>query len=344
MAQNPAESAASIKNKLKESREKEEECVRNLKENQLQLVQARKEAVDVIYAHQRVVLRLNEEIAQGAEDLVNVQVHYRTEREKMLSGFVGDLLRKIREKEVAENVHVAVPIPDAPKFVVPRHTPTIRCFLPEHLEKPGSYRCTLKIAECEEFMTLTNQERLELLFSQHRCFGCFLPVSVAGHNTLPDCPHPRCYLETITRSSVALGALTRGSCRKKTERRHGPAVTYGAALTGRIVAISWSAGEERERYLKAHGRARFKATNERERERRSFRKTASASESALKNCTAVKLSNIREIVKLRRRLVNAFQPLRAAKNSRSFMSVSVGQSPGACDDAIWQHSTRRLDI
>lgn len=192
MAQNPAESAASIKNKLKESREKEEECVRNLNENQLHLVQARKEAVDVIYAHQRVVLRLNEEIAQGAEDLVNVQVHYRAEREKMLSGFVGDLLRNIREKEVTENVHVTVPIPDAPKYVVPRHTPTIRCFLPEHLEKPGSYRCTLKIAECEEFMTLTNQDRLELLFTQHRCFGCFLPTSVAGHTTLADCPHPRC--------------------------------------------------------------------------------------------------------------------------------------------------------
>ncbi|KAI9560564.1 hypothetical protein GHT06_011511 [Daphnia sinensis] len=192
MAQNLSESTASIKSKLKESREKEEECVRNLKENQLQLVQARKEAVNVIYAHQRVVLRLNEEIAKGAEDLVNVQVHYRTERVKMMSGFVGDLLRKIREKEASENVHVAVPVPDAPKYVVPRHTSTIRCFLPEHLEKPSSYRCTLKIAECEELMTLTNQDRLELLFTQHRCFGCFLPVSVAGHSILADCPHPRC--------------------------------------------------------------------------------------------------------------------------------------------------------
>ncbi|KAK4003742.1 hypothetical protein OUZ56_005497 [Daphnia magna] len=51
MAQNPAESASSVKTKLKESREKEEECLKNLKENQFQLVQARKEAVDVIYAH-----------------------------------------------------------------------------------------------------------------------------------------------------------------------------------------------------------------------------------------------------------------------------------------------------
>ncbi|KZS21828.1 Uncharacterized protein APZ42_011167 [Daphnia magna] len=51
MAQNPAESASSVKSKLKESREKEEECLKNLKENQFQLVQARKEAVDVIYAH-----------------------------------------------------------------------------------------------------------------------------------------------------------------------------------------------------------------------------------------------------------------------------------------------------
>ncbi|KAK4030559.1 hypothetical protein OUZ56_023802 [Daphnia magna] len=51
MAHNPAESAVSIKSKLKESREKEEESVWNLKENQLQLVQTRKEAVNVIYAH-----------------------------------------------------------------------------------------------------------------------------------------------------------------------------------------------------------------------------------------------------------------------------------------------------
>ncbi|KAK4045419.1 hypothetical protein OUZ56_033026 [Daphnia magna] len=215
MAQNPAESAASIKKKLKESREKEEECVRNLKENQLQLVQARKEAVDVIYAHQRVVLRLNEEIAQGAEDLV----HYRTEREKMLSGFVGELLRKIREKEVAENVHVAVPIPDAPKFVVPRHTPTIRCFLPEHLEKPGSYRCTLKMAECEDI----------------DASGVFCPSPLRV--TTP-CPIARILgavtyadLETITRSSVALGALTRGSCRKTTERRQVEVLTDDEILS-----------------------------------------------------------------------------------------------------------------
>ncbi|KAK4028107.1 hypothetical protein OUZ56_017285 [Daphnia magna] len=235
-ARNPAESAASVKSKLKESREKEEECTRNLKEKQLQLVQARKEAVNVIYTHHRVVLRLNEEISKGAEDLVNVQSHYRTEREKLLSGFVGDLLRKIREKEGTEDTPVTVPIPYVPKYVVPRHTPDIRCFLPEHLTKPGSYHCTLKIAECEEFMTLTNQDRLELLFSQRRCFGCFLPISVAGHNTLPDCRilGAAIYadLETIIRSSVAFGALTRGSCRKTTER--GPAVTYGAALTGRI--------------------------------------------------------------------------------------------------------------
>ncbi|KAI9557196.1 hypothetical protein GHT06_017008 [Daphnia sinensis] len=51
MAPNPPESSASVKRKLKESRVKEEECLKSLKENQLQLVQARKKAVDVIYAH-----------------------------------------------------------------------------------------------------------------------------------------------------------------------------------------------------------------------------------------------------------------------------------------------------
>ncbi|KAI9563369.1 hypothetical protein GHT06_010830 [Daphnia sinensis] len=191
MAQDPSASASSVKNKLKESREKEEECLKNLKDNQIQLVKARTEAMDVIYAHQRVVLRLNEEISKVADDVVNMQAHYRAERETLLSGFVGTLLRKIREKKANVNVSPTVLARDVPKYVVPLYTPSIRCFLPRHLEKPGSYRCILKIAECEEFMTLTNQDRLELLFAQHRCFGCFLPVFVAEHTTIAHCPHPR---------------------------------------------------------------------------------------------------------------------------------------------------------
>ncbi|KAK4027443.1 hypothetical protein OUZ56_016489 [Daphnia magna] len=88
--------------------------------------------------------------------------------------------------------------PNAPQFVAPRHTPTIVCFLRTHLNQPGMVSCGRKIRECDGFMLLTNWERMELLFAQHRCFGCFLPLSVAGHLKLADCPHPHCAGPTTT--------------------------------------------------------------------------------------------------------------------------------------------------
>ncbi|KAK4030953.1 hypothetical protein OUZ56_024382 [Daphnia magna] len=81
--------------------------------------------------------------------------------------------------------------PDAERVVAPQNTPAILCFLRTHLGKPGMWACGRKVSECKDFMLRTNRKRLELLFAQHRCFGCFLPLSVDGHLKLADCPHPR---------------------------------------------------------------------------------------------------------------------------------------------------------
>ncbi|KAI9557183.1 hypothetical protein GHT06_016993 [Daphnia sinensis] len=183
MEQNPPESVPSIKEKLKNSREREEECAANLQLHRKDLLRARTEAINVVLAHQKAIVQLDQELDENAKDIKNMHVHFISERETLLSSFVGSLLKE--KKKAAEDQ------PDAPQFVAPRHTPTIMCFLRTHLNQPGMVSCGRKIRECESFMLQTNRERMELLFAQHRCFGCFLPLSVAGHLKLADCPHPR---------------------------------------------------------------------------------------------------------------------------------------------------------
>lgn len=141
----------------------------------------------MVLIHQKAVVKLDEKLEKNAKDLKNVHVHFLSERETRLSSYVGSLLRKEREKAASKPVSQ----PDALRFDASQHTPSILCFLRTHLGKPGMWACGRKISECDDFMLRTNRERLELLFAQHRCFGCFLPLSVAGHLKLADCPHPR---------------------------------------------------------------------------------------------------------------------------------------------------------
>ncbi|KAK4006426.1 hypothetical protein OUZ56_011579 [Daphnia magna] len=206
MAENPLPSAASVKEKLKKFREREEKCAVNLRLIRQDLLNARTAVIDVVLAHQKVMVKLDHELEENAKDLKNVHVHIHSEKEVLLSSFVGSLLRKEPEKAASKPVSQ----PDVPRFVAPKHTPSNLCFLRTQLGKPGMWACGRKVSEYEDFMLMTNRERLELLFAQHRCFGCFLPLSVAGHLKLADCPHPR--------------YLWKG----------GPAVTYSTALTGRI--------------------------------------------------------------------------------------------------------------
>ncbi|KZS11866.1 Uncharacterized protein APZ42_023345 [Daphnia magna] len=191
MAEYPPPSSATMKNKLKESHEREEECVANLRDRLNQALSARNSAIEVVCAHKTIV-NLNEEIENVTQDLVNVHVHFSSGRETLMSGYIRSLLHQAREMAKEKPVSASVTLSDRPKYVVPNHTPVLPCFLKQHVGKPeGTSGCGRLIAECEEFMTFTNQDRLELLFKQHRCFGCFLPVAVAGHTKLIDCPHPR---------------------------------------------------------------------------------------------------------------------------------------------------------
>ncbi|KAK4003910.1 hypothetical protein OUZ56_005659 [Daphnia magna] len=226
MAENLCPSVSSVKEKLKVSREREEECSSNLHLRRQDLLKTRTAAIDVVLAHQKAIVQLDLELEENSKDIKNVHVHFMSERETILNSFVGSLLK---EKKKAAEVQ-----PNAPQFVAPRHTPTIVCFLRTHLNQPGMVSCARKIRECDGFMLLTNRERMELLFAQHRCFGCFLPLSVAGHLKLADCPHPRfCAMCGTNDHHQILCA----------PRRYlwtgGPAVTYSAALTGRIVVISY---------------------------------------------------------------------------------------------------------
>ncbi|KAK4006594.1 hypothetical protein OUZ56_011750 [Daphnia magna] len=133
MAENPPPSAASVKGKLKNSREREVECASNHQLIRQDLLNARTEAIDVVLTHQKAVVKLDEELEKNAKDLKNVHVHFLSERETLLSSYVGSLLRKKREKAASKPVSE----PDAPRFVVPQHTPSILCFQRTHLGKPG---------------------------------------------------------------------------------------------------------------------------------------------------------------------------------------------------------------
>ncbi|KAK4007423.1 hypothetical protein OUZ56_012580 [Daphnia magna] len=94
MAENPHPSGASVKEKIKKSREMEENCTNNLRERQRELSTARQVTMDAVYTHEVVVKRLNEEMHKVAVDLANVHVHYHAEREILMSGFIGSLIRK----------------------------------------------------------------------------------------------------------------------------------------------------------------------------------------------------------------------------------------------------------
>ena len=199
MAENPSPSVASVKAELQTSRENEKERVQALSERCDRLKCARKMAIGVVLEHQKMVITLDEELDHVMKEIAKEHVYHQTEREQCLSRFVGSLLR---EKKGASSLPKERPY--VPQHVVPLHTPVRPCFLPIHQKKRG--HCKLSIPDCEEFMTLTNPERMKLLFKQHRCFGCFLPVAVAGHLTLAECPQSPvlCDLQQQGSSSVPL--------------------------------------------------------------------------------------------------------------------------------------------
>lgn len=61
-----------MKAKVEKFREYEKEGVNNVRQRQLELLEARKVTIDVVYAHKKVVMRLNEEQYTVSIDLRNV--------------------------------------------------------------------------------------------------------------------------------------------------------------------------------------------------------------------------------------------------------------------------------
>ena len=73
----------------------------------------------------------------------------------------------------------------AGKVEVPRYTPKVSCFLAHGWDdKPHLLR------DCSMFLSMSNQQRANLLFKERRCYGCFLSQSLTGH-TANECDHPR---------------------------------------------------------------------------------------------------------------------------------------------------------
>ncbi|KAK4028005.1 hypothetical protein OUZ56_017168 [Daphnia magna] len=112
MAENSPPSSASVKEKLKKSREREVECASNLQLLRQDLLKAQTAAIDVVLTHQKAVVKLDEKLKENAKDLKNVHVHFLSERETLLSSYVGSLLRKQREKPASKPVSQ----PDAPRI------------------------------------------------------------------------------------------------------------------------------------------------------------------------------------------------------------------------------------
>ncbi|KAK4012330.1 hypothetical protein OUZ56_021430 [Daphnia magna] len=136
IAENLCPSVSSVKEKLKVSREREEECSSNLHFRRQDLLRTRTAAIDVVLAHQKAIVQLDLELEENSKDIKNVHVHFMSERETILNSFVGSLLK---EKKKAAEVQ-----PNAPQFVAPRHTPAIVCFLRTHLNQPGMVSCDRK--------------------------------------------------------------------------------------------------------------------------------------------------------------------------------------------------------
>ncbi|KAK4045752.1 hypothetical protein OUZ56_033663 [Daphnia magna] len=167
MAENPPPSAASVKEKLKKSREREVECASNLQLLQKDLLKARTAAIDVVLTHQKNVVKLDEELEENAEDLKNVHVHFLSERETLLSSYVGSLLRKESKKAASKPVSQ----PDAPRFVAPQHTPSILCFLRTYLGKPEVPLRDRRVILAYRLLTATLPEMSGSLVSRYfsRC-------------------------------------------------------------------------------------------------------------------------------------------------------------------------------
>ena len=144
------------------------------------------------------------------QDLVNVHLNYLNERETVLHNFVGSLLRKKREKKCEIPVAQSTRTLDLPSYVVPKHTPTAKCFLRHDVKT-----------------------RLKVFFQQRRYFGCFLLVVVSGHARLRDCKHPRyCTVcKNVGASPVAVRSTSNLPVAATPIRRH---VNVGATAKRRF--------------------------------------------------------------------------------------------------------------
>ncbi|KAK4027390.1 hypothetical protein OUZ56_016436 [Daphnia magna] len=72
MAQNLSPSVSSIKEKLKNSRGREEECAANLHLHRQDLLRTRTAAIDVVLDHQKAIVQLDQELEENSKDIKNL--------------------------------------------------------------------------------------------------------------------------------------------------------------------------------------------------------------------------------------------------------------------------------
>jgi hypothetical protein len=144
-------------------------------------------ALEEVNRMQRFLIQQDREIEDVTQEIEDVQEHYqsRLRRERELErreidrrlNTLGRGRALTSSQSVNDNVSIVLRAPPT--------TPSIRCFMvhPFNVEAHN-------VNECHFFLALSNEGRVALLIKQHRCFGCFWPSSVVGHE-VGDCPQSK---------------------------------------------------------------------------------------------------------------------------------------------------------
>jgi hypothetical protein len=146
----------------------------------IQIIKIEKEtAIQEAFRFQTVVIKKDRELAQEEENAAEAAHRHQERRTDLIRHF--QIIGRGHRITTGGNEDR----PARVRLVAPARTSNIRCFIshPFQVEVHSVNQCYL-------FLALSNPERIELLFKKHRCYGCFLPTSVVGHE-LAQCPHSR---------------------------------------------------------------------------------------------------------------------------------------------------------
>jgi hypothetical protein len=158
----------------------EEEAELDEIKDRIQLIKIEKEtAIQEAFRFQNLVIKKDRELAQEEENAAEAVHRHQERRAELIRHF------QIMDRRRMITTGMDEDRPDRVRLVAPPHTPRIKCFLSHPLQVEDH-----SVDRCYWFLAMSNPERIELMFRQHRCYGCFFPTAVIGHE-LSQCPHLR---------------------------------------------------------------------------------------------------------------------------------------------------------